>query len=176
MKIEIRKGEPLVPGNKYSAPYRDIFVDGEKWGWVNIRHHGSNGTTYDFTQAGAGGLIRVPRDGNDSTYVVTVNGDKIASRASRGIRVAPLESRLITQISKLIHDQHLRYPREIAVEQKKRQEEHDRAIQEQKAEKRAKFRVKAIVCLSALPPLAQQVSYDPLLDRIVDAMEWAQSQ
>lgn len=152
---------------------RAIIVNGEEWGYVSQQVHGSRGASYAFFQTG-GYTVRVPHGAG--THTVSVPGDKLAQKHNRNAAaVAPLEDRLLAKAIELVADGHLRDPRVIWDEKQTRAREITEREQRRRADKKAAFGERAAACLpgGALPNEAENAA---TIAKIIEAMEWAQSQ
>lgn len=162
-------------GTKGFAPgERIITVDGVAWGRTYVEHHGCHGTSHTFHQQ-HGETIGEARPalgkGAPRFHAVTVRSqNKRFWRDPSPWR--PTEEAVLEKARELVAAGKLKHPDvELA-----RQAAVRRTMQEAQAardsEGRTKFRAKAIEALG----LNQDPGDSLLVDKVVAAMEWAQSQ
>lgn len=170
-KIELTP-RPGFPGHKM------IMVDGLMWGRVHCNHHGSMGTSYNFSPAD-GGLIYRDSLSSWNRTPVQVDGDKLARRrANNGEVPAPLAERLMVAVRKLIADGKLRHPEVIGAEKREAAAKARAEEEERKAKEDTEWeaRASAAIAMANLAPALRLPDRQRLAKRIIEAMRWAQSQ
>lgn len=161
-----------------------IMVDGEYWGNIDSQSVGPAGNYYYFQQAGSGGSIhravssglkgRTARETQARVY-----GDKIAERRRRGDEppLEPLDNRIMKEVRALIAEGLLRHPDVVKEEQAKHAAEWAARQKANEEEKRKTWEAKANEVMALIvfgaPPVA---TYDEIRAKIIETMEWAQTQ
>ena len=152
---------------------KTIYVDGVLYGFIHMKGHGGQGNSYYFTQAG-GYVIYDGETDYGKPREVVVEGDKIARhRAAAGETVLPVAQRLLSTARSLVERGLLKsfdqYRAEQALNDRARQEIHERIEREEEQ----LFRAKAQQAISVYYPGQNR---DELVDSVVGLMRWAQSQ
>ena len=170
----------VKPGNDdlaFGAGERIILVDGVRWGRTFVDHHGMHGTSHTFRQDG-GVTITEPYDPPNKSgprmhaVVVRIGGKRRDDKRPTDVQVQE-------KAADLVRTGKLRDPDAVKAEREAHMAENRRIEDEENQKKKDRFKVKA------REALGHEFEYDRVLgpkvlasimDRIVEAMEWAQSQ
>lgn len=165
MKIELRK----TPGGIAGA--RDIVVDGVAWGRTIPEGHGCWGKSYKFYQEG-GGMIY---DGRSPVYVQTQK--KPPSYMETALAEwRPTEERVLEKARELVESGKLRHPDAVRADRQKAEEDFKRLEADAEAKRKAALFNRACETVSPVSDRLTLAQAQHLVERIVLAMEWAQSQ
>lgn len=157
---------------------RDIYVDGEKWGHINVDYHGLWGQKYWFAQHGEAGAIGDPDDrshhGDPRTIYVQSGGKRRRWSDADPELDRPIVDRLLDKVKELIERKLLRHPDEVLAEQKKWREkfEHNQRLAKERERKRD-IDVALKIIAEHAPCVNDQF---PLANAIADAIESGRSQ
>lgn len=169
---------------KGDTPNKLIRIDGKVWAKTTAKSMSRYGVMYSFLQLATGGqrwTITVPapsafRPGELRKVEAQVRSHSKNSHRNNGDE-RPTEQRIVDKVIELIEAGHLLDPdeaqRRIDAQTDQRRTEREKRDQE----RREAFRVKAIEAIFGKP--ANYPGHKELRDqveRVVDAMEWAQSQ
>jgi hypothetical protein len=160
---ERRKG---YVGEGFDRGERIIMVDGVRWGRTIVTMHGCHGTKHVFYQDG-GEIITADRGRHTSEIAIRSEkrqkwlGDKDTWR--------PTEERVLEKARELVATGKLRHPDVVKKESVEAMKQYDARVEEREKERVAEFRAKAMEAAQVNDPDS------PIIDRVVAAMEWAQS-
>lgn len=134
---------------------RVIVVNGEPWGYINMKSHGPGGNSFWFEQRGEPGEIiceppKTPREKfRDRGTEISVPGDKIAERRRRSGEplLKPLGDRLLDKTRDLIDRKLLRHPDAVRAQHEREQQRYrEHATREQqKARERDMLRAHDVI-------------------------------
>lgn len=160
--------------NEYGQRGRKkIFVNDVHWGTINMASHGMHGVSYTFVQEGQTGNICDPKDLDFHKQPRAV---EVRQRTKRRLRrdgepLLPAETVLEAKVRELIKRGLLRHPNIVKHE---RDEARKRAAENRRAAAEVEeklFRHRACEALGI-----NQDDGSEVIDRVVAAMRWAQSQ
>lgn len=153
---------------------RTIKVNGAIWAYAWKHSHGPRGYSYTFQDAFLRGIYR-PNPKKSAGYRPIewkVWSDKIAQKPlERGVTVKPIEERLITEIQAMINARSLVSPDVARAEIEERRKRLEEAEAQMQAERDAEFRKRAEQCVGDI-----DIDGTLVIERIIAAMKWAQTQ
>jgi hypothetical protein len=165
MKIELRK----TPGGRAGA--RDIVVDGVAWGRTIPEGHGCWGKSYEFYQEGGSRIY----DGRSPTRVATEK--KPPSYMETALAEwKPTEERVLEKARELVESGKLRHPDAVRADKQKAEEDFKRLEADAEAKRKAALLARGYETISPIMDRLTLAQAQHLVERIVLAMEWAQSQ
>lgn len=142
-----------------------------------MAQHGGRGNSYTFEQLGGQAVQRKSggkdRFDNDRFSTITVYGDKMANRMLRidAAPLAPIAERLHAMAVELVQSGEL-IPESVQLERvAARNRQHREAQEAHKAEALENFRCRARIALGI-----NDTEQSDIVDKVVEAMKWAQSQ
>lgn len=169
--IRIVKPPPETKG--FAPGERIILVNGVRWGRTYVAHHGMHGKSYTFDQDGEG-TIMVNYDPPSKHGRMTEAKVRIGGRR-RSEETRSTDELVREKAQELINKGLLRDPALVQTEiEKRRAAWRERQIAADAA-KKEQFRIKAREALGEVA-VPDQAHLAAVLDRLVEAMEWAQSQ
>lgn len=168
-QIELRRVKPpFEKGDYFDRGERAIFVDGVRWGRTIVTFHGCHGTTHTFVQD-KGHTIE-ERPGERYPGEVSVRSQKrrkwLDSNDWR-----PTEEKVMEKITELINTGRLRHPNIVKTENEQAMEEYRARARKAEEKQQAKLRERACKALGI-----NQDDGSEIIDRVVEAMKWAQTQ
>lgn len=154
-------------GEAFDRGERIIMVDGVRWGRTIVTSHGCHGTKHVFQQDGGEVIIDKP----DARYPheVAVRSQKRQKWLGDKDGWRPTEEVVLEKARELVAAGKLRHPDEVRREQEAAMRQYDERAAEREKERIASFRDKAMEALQINDPESE------IIDRVVKAMEWAQS-
>jgi hypothetical protein len=144
-------------GEAFDRGERIIVVDGARWGRTIVTYHGVHGTTHTFVQHHGG----------------EIEGASVKSEKRRWNKEGwrPTEDRVLEKVRELVSGGQLRHPDVVKAENEQAAERYRKQREKAEVEHAANFRKRALkACGANVNP------DDPLVDRVVEAMKWAQTQ
>ncbi len=147
-----------------------VVVDGDVWGRVCSDSHGSRGSSYYFTMTGGRRVKKTNERGVNHTP--TTYSDSYERRRNPDKSIAPLNDRLLSAARELIESGNFKSPATIQAEAAAEQARHAELQRRAKSDTRTKFYIRAQTALCNL----DFETRDSIIDQVIDAMEWAQSQ
>lgn len=166
----------LVQPEKDAAGFgrgeRIILVDGVRWGRTYVSHHGMHGTSYTFGQDG-GETIMVPYEPPSPTgrmNTVTVRIGKKRRYSDGDPRLRPTDVQVLEKVQELVAKGLLRDPATVRAEVEARREQFRTNEEQRDRDRKTIWRVKAKQALGWGSEAGAS------LDKVVELMEWAQSQ
>lgn len=169
------KAERYV-GESFERGERIIMVDGVRWGRTRVKSHGSRGTTTTFEQHGGEALLaeRNKRWSEIGVRSMNKRHERIqaigAHDANRNGGWRPTEELVLEKVRELVENGKLRHPDIVKAEQEQAMRLYQERAAERDKERIEAFRTKAMEALQINDPASE------IIDRVVKAMEWAQSQ
>jgi hypothetical protein len=183
MKITLARPSKSQSG----APFRFVYVDGVRWGHIEQERNGMHGAYYTLHDSNGYRVSQATRLGRSKNVVIfgpkrflkeehgIYGGSYIGEAKRRGIDF-DLEPRIIKAVARAIAEHNLRSPDSLAEENRKTTEVQRATQQRLDAEEHARFTdraCEAVLAFEALPGLAPR---SKLVEEIVKAMRWAQTQ
>lgn len=166
MNITLERDEKLNRGERY------IVVDGVRWGRTIVSYHGVHGTSHAFRQEGGDLIGELSKGGY--FHEVSVRSEK--KRLFQEDKWRPTEEKVMEKIRDLIRDGRLRHPDIVRAEAA----ETNRQINEKRKEidrkKQEQFEAMAREAVASIASVLSHESYLETVNRIVNAMRWAQTQ
>lgn len=160
-------------GESFEGGERVILVNGVRWGRTCVARHGVWGTSHTFEQDGGDRIPAIEGESRDRSKYVQVRS-MTKRRMRDDTKWRPTEEMVLEKARELVASGRLRDPAVVKLEAK---QEHERWLAER--EQRDRERVDAIrakaaeaLQLNNVPAPGESV----VLDRVVAAMEWAQTQ
>jgi hypothetical protein len=159
------------PGDKtYDRGERAIMVDGVQWGRTIVSHHGMHRTKHIFKQEGGGVIEERPGE----KYPGEVNVRSLRRRSYSELRGnehewRPTEELVLDKARELVASGRLRHPDVVKAESKAALTRWRAKRDAAEAERKKEFRERACEALRINDPDSETV------DRVVAAMEWAQT-
>lgn len=169
LNIELRKPTPeennrrydtkskSYKGERFDRGERIIMVNGERWGRTIVTSHGRRGTKHTFQQNGG------------SELDVSVRSQK-RQRWAASDNWRPTEEVVLEKAKELIKSGQLRHPSIVQRENEQAMERYRERAGEAEKKRVEAFRTKAMEALQINDPTSA------IIDRVVAAMEWAQTQ
>lgn len=151
---------------------RIILVDGERWGRTIVRWHGCNGTSTSFRQDGGEEIGRTSKYGY--FHAVTVRSSGRRPWHDKG-EWKSTDQLVLDKVHELIAEKKLRPPAVVKAEAEAARARWRQQQAEREQREAAEFRVKALEAAgyTGEPNDPESVA---LVERIVEAMKWAQAQ
>lgn len=156
-------------GEQFDRGEREIIVDGIRWGRTIVQSRGSGGTRTTFLQDHYGELCENPDARFTQPYTVRSAGRRRSMWDKEPVRTT--EELTLEMAQKLVADGILRHPDIVKAENARRAAEYRASRETRDREEAAAFEAKAREAL--------QINSDEqsdLVDRVVAAMRWAQTQ
>lgn len=150
---------------------RAIMVDGIRWGRTKVAWRGRHGTATTFVQEGGHTLIENPGAKFEREITIRSTGKFERRRSSESNPFKTTEQQTLAKVIELVANGTLRDPAVVRAENERRMDEWraGRAIAQQ--EEDAEFRRRAISALGL-----ESDDAGDIIDRVVAAMRWAQTQ
>jgi hypothetical protein len=158
-----------TPNDRFDRGERVILVDGVRWGRTIVTFHGVHGTKHCFEQQGGDVLLQNPKD--KYPREIAVRSMRKRRRYGNDVPWRPTEEVVLEKARELVEAGRLRDPKIVAREQDEAHQHYIQRCAEADAAKRAAFIAKARDALGI-----NSNDPSPLVDRVVAAMEWAQTQ
>lgn len=148
---------------------RAVIVAGLTWGHIEAKGRGCHGIIYRFYQVG-GGIIH-DRKSHGAAAGVWSNDKtrRMAALLNKPVP-PPIEELLIAKVRELIKERQLLSPGELQVANDKAAADRQRRAAKDEARRKADFQTRARQALVE----GNAAINDQLVERVVDAMEWAQ--
>lgn len=176
--IALAMVKPQYAGQRSGHAF-NLEVNGVPWARVNRESRGRYGYLYTFEQIGGQTISRSykKRYKSDPGWrEVIIHGASMKEKRHAAVAdERSTEQRLIDEAKALIAQGLMKHPDVQAAEVKARREQFAERQKEAEAEKKESFRQRAAACLpgGALPNEAENTA---TIGKIIEAMEWAQSQ
>lgn len=154
-------------GEAFDRGERIIMVDGVRWGRTIVTSHGCHGTKHRFQQDHGEVIIEKP----DARYPqeVAVRSHKRQKWLGDKDTWRPTEEVVLEKAKELVASGKLRHPDVVKKEQDEAMEQYSARAAEREQQRVAEFRAKAMEALQINDPESE------IIERVVKAMEWAQS-
>lgn len=149
---------------------KKIMIDGEHFGYMHFQHHGPHGYHVEFLNINHQTIFEPRQKSKRFPKAVEVWSDKVAQRHNDGKPVAPMQERMVAMVQKLLFDGRFPNPDEVRAQKERLREQQDREAAEQRAKREAEFEAKA---REAVGDMSEDIY---LIDRVIAAMRWAQTQ
>lgn len=163
-RIELVRAKGLDRGE------REIVVDGVRWGQTIVTGHGCHGTKHVFQQEGGEVILRERGNRYSEIAVRSEKNHKWRYSDQKDNPWKPTEERVLEKIKELVAMGKLRHPDKVKAEQARAMETMRKHAEEREAKRIEAFRSKAMAAIQVNDPTSE------IIDRVVEAMEWAQSQ
>jgi hypothetical protein len=164
MKVTLEKSDTLDRGERL------IRVDGVVWGRTIVSSHGVHGKKHMFHQEHGETIGDVSKSGH--FHEVCVRSTKRKSWPVDDKESKPTFELVLEKAIELINAGRLRHPESVKQEQERfRAQYHEREVKRAKAEQDL-FETKAREALDGIPDDIAA----PVLDKVIAAMRWAQTQ
>lgn len=160
-------------GERFERGERIIMVDGVRWGRTHVTRHGVWGTKYTIEQR-RGSIIQEPTGftGKGSHKERDVEIRSIRKRYnSKPGEWRPTEELVLEKVRELIDSGKLIHPEAQREINERASREYREAVDRRDRKEAEEFRAKAREALGINDP----ASDSPLIDKVVEAMRWAQT-
>jgi hypothetical protein len=159
--------KPPTGDKTFDRGERIIVVDGVRWGRTVVTYHGCHGTAHKFRQEGGDILCENP----NARYPREIAVRSVKRRRWTGDPWRPTHEAVLEKARELVAIGKLRHPDIVKAEHQKAMERYNERCAAIEEKRKQEFRERACQALGM-----NQDDGSQIIDRVVAAMEWAQTQ